>query len=324
MSNIEQKLPCEVVQDILPLYHDGVCSGASRKMVENHLQECRTCKTLLQEMDETEMDMALADETKEVLEHHAKRERTLAYKTAVVIAGLLLLPIVIALLMTLPGYSDLKTDAAIMASMLLVAGFTVVPLLSRGKKLAKTIVASTAALILLIFIVEMFFDHGNWITFGEIACSTMFGLSLVFAPFVVKQLDLPETLVNQKALLTVAWDTIWFYLMMVMFAIDNPIYTQDRLLTGLLCVALGWAIFCDYRYLPGNGWMKTAVLSLLVGIWGTIGNALGWVSVSVMTKAGETPLDLRGWILAITLGLAIVLFVIGLLRQKGQSKRIKA
>ena len=112
MSNIEQKLPCEVVQDILPLYHDGVCSGASRKMVENHLQECCTCKTLLQEMDETEMDMALADETKEVLEHHAKRERTLAYKTAVVIAGLLLLPIVIALLMTLPGYSDLKTDAA--------------------------------------------------------------------------------------------------------------------------------------------------------------------------------------------------------------------
>ena len=170
----------------------------------------------------------------------------------------------------------------------------------------------------------MFFDHGNWITFGEIACSTMFGLSLVFAPFVVKQLDLPETLVNQKALLTVAWDTIWFYLMMVMFAIDNPIYTQDLFLPGTFFVALGWAIFCDYRYLPGNGWMKTAVLSLLVGIWGTIGNALGWVSVSVMTKAGETPLDLRGWILAITLGLAIVLFVIGLLRQKGQSKRIKA
>ena len=251
MSNIEQKLPCEVVQDILPLYHDGVCSGASRKMVENHLQECRTCKTLLQEMDETEMDMALADETKEVLEHHAKRERTLAYKTAVVIAGLLLLPIVIALLMTLPGYSDLKTDAAIMASMLLVAGFTVVPLLSRGKKLAKTIVASTAALILLIFIVEMFFDHGNWITFGEIACSTMFGLSLVFAPFVVKQLDLPETLVNQKALLTVAWDTIWFYLMMVMFAIDNPIYTQDLFLPGTFFVALGWAIFCDYRGMVG-------------------------------------------------------------------------
>ena len=86
----------------------------------------------------------------------------------------------------------------------------------------------------------------------------MFGLSLVFAPLVVKQLDLPETLVNQKALLTVAWDTIWFYLMMVMFAIDDPIYTQDLFLPGTFFVALGWAIFCDYRYLPGNGWMKTA------------------------------------------------------------------
>lgn len=156
--------------------------------------------------------------------------------------------------MTLPGYSDLKTDAAIMASMLLVAGFTVVPLLSRGKKLAKTIVASTAALILLIFIVEMFFDHGNWITFGEIACSTMFGLSLILAPLVVKQLDLPETLVNQKALLTVAWDTIWFYLMMVMFAIDNPIYTQDlscRVHFLLFLAGQSFAIIVIYRGTAG-------------------------------------------------------------------------
>ncbi len=183
----------------------------------------------------------------------------MAYKTAVVIAGLLLLPIVIALLMTLPGYSDLKTDAAIMASMLLVAGFTVVPLLSRGKKGGKDHCGIDSCIDSFDFIVEMFFDHGNWITFGEIACSTMFGLSLVFAPLVVKQLDLPETLVNQKALLTVAWDTIWFYLMMVMFAIDNPIYTQIFFLPGTFFVALGWAIFCDYRYLPGNGWMKTAV-----------------------------------------------------------------
>ena len=134
----------------------------------------------------------------------------------------------------------------------------------------------------------MFFDNGGWIAFGEIACSTMFGLSVVLAPFVVKQLDLPETLIRQKALLTLAWDTLWFYLMMVMFAIDNPSDIQDLFLPGTFLVALGW------------------------------------VSVSVMTKAGETPLDLRGWILAITLGLAAVLFVIGLFRQKGQPKRTQA
>ena len=324
MSRLENQMSCDVVQDILPLYHDGVCSNASRQIVEEHISTCQTCKKMLQEMDVAEIDRRLAKESHEVLEHHAKKERSVAFKTGMVIAGLLLLPVVIALIMTLPGYSDLKTDAAIMASMLLIAGFTVVPLLSHGKKLAKTIATSTAALILLIFIVEMFFDNGGWIAFGEIACSTMFGLSVVLAPFVVKQLDLPETLIRQKALLTLAWDTLWFYLMMVMFAIDNPSDIQDLFLPGTFFVALGWAIFLDYRYLPVNGWIKTAVLALLIGIWGVIGNALGWVSVSVMTKAGETPLDLRGWILAITLGLAAVLFVIGLFRQKRQPKRTQA
>ncbi len=324
MSRLDDRMSCDVVQDILPLYHDGVCSSASRQIVEEHVKTCHTCKKMLEEMDEAEIDRRLAKESHEVLEHHAKKERSIAFKTGMVIAGLLLLPVVIALIMTLPGYSDLKTDAAIMASMLLIAGFTVVPLLSHGKKLAKTIGASTAALILLIFIVEMFFDNGGWIAFGEIACSTMFGLSLVLAPFVVRQLELPATLIRQKALLTLAWDTLWFYLMMVMFAIDNPSYIQDLFLPGTFFVALGWAIFLDYRYLPVSGWSKTSVLFLLIGIWGIIGNALGWVSVSVMTKAGETALDLRGWILGITLAIAVILFVIGLIRKKGQTKREQA
>ena len=28
------KLSCDVIQDLLPLYHDGVCSKESRKIVE--------------------------------------------------------------------------------------------------------------------------------------------------------------------------------------------------------------------------------------------------------------------------------------------------
>lgn len=31
-------LPCELIQDILPLYHDGVCSEVSRKLVDSHLE----------------------------------------------------------------------------------------------------------------------------------------------------------------------------------------------------------------------------------------------------------------------------------------------
>ena len=41
----------EIVMDLLPLYHDGVCSDASRAAVEEHLNTCEVCRTALAEMD---------------------------------------------------------------------------------------------------------------------------------------------------------------------------------------------------------------------------------------------------------------------------------
>ena len=44
------KYNCEVIMDLLPLYHDGVCSEESREMVEEHLEECESCKRALMEI----------------------------------------------------------------------------------------------------------------------------------------------------------------------------------------------------------------------------------------------------------------------------------
>lgn len=50
------KLPCEMIQDLLPLYHDGVCSGVSRTLVEEHVKVCSHCARLLTAIDaETEV-----------------------------------------------------------------------------------------------------------------------------------------------------------------------------------------------------------------------------------------------------------------------------
>lgn len=38
------ELNCEIIRDLLPLYCDGVCSHASSKAVENHLNDCEICK----------------------------------------------------------------------------------------------------------------------------------------------------------------------------------------------------------------------------------------------------------------------------------------
>ena len=44
------KTSCEIIKDLLPLFHDGVCSNESRAMVEEHLAECDNCKSELQSM----------------------------------------------------------------------------------------------------------------------------------------------------------------------------------------------------------------------------------------------------------------------------------
>lgn len=44
------KHECEVILDLLPLYHDGVCSEKSREMVEEHLVECEACQRALAEI----------------------------------------------------------------------------------------------------------------------------------------------------------------------------------------------------------------------------------------------------------------------------------
>ena len=40
------KLDCDLIQDLLPLYAEGLCSAASRRAVEEHLSECEHCRRL--------------------------------------------------------------------------------------------------------------------------------------------------------------------------------------------------------------------------------------------------------------------------------------
>ena len=44
------KYPCNLIKDILPLYHDSVVSEDSKKAVDTHLMECEACKTYYKKM----------------------------------------------------------------------------------------------------------------------------------------------------------------------------------------------------------------------------------------------------------------------------------
>lgn len=63
------KLTCDIAQDLLPLYEDGVCSAGSRTAVEEHLKECRSCQNYRSNavyIPETEVEIKVEAERKHI------------------------------------------------------------------------------------------------------------------------------------------------------------------------------------------------------------------------------------------------------------------
>ena len=48
----DHKIPCEMIQDLLPLYVDGLTSKATDQAIEEHLKTCGECSRLYQRMQE--------------------------------------------------------------------------------------------------------------------------------------------------------------------------------------------------------------------------------------------------------------------------------
>ena len=48
---MNRELDCEIVKDLLPLYVDGMVSDVSKKSIEDHLEHCKDCTEVYQNMD---------------------------------------------------------------------------------------------------------------------------------------------------------------------------------------------------------------------------------------------------------------------------------
>ncbi|MDU7709694.1 MAG: zf-HC2 domain-containing protein [Clostridium sp.] len=44
------EITCNIIQDILPLYAEDIASQDSKKMIEEHISSCETCRNYLNEM----------------------------------------------------------------------------------------------------------------------------------------------------------------------------------------------------------------------------------------------------------------------------------
>ncbi len=49
------KMDCDIIQDLIPSYVDEICSDATRKFVEEHIEECDACKNVVKLYRENEL-----------------------------------------------------------------------------------------------------------------------------------------------------------------------------------------------------------------------------------------------------------------------------
>lgn len=82
---------CEIIKDLLPLYHDGVCSEESRALVDAHLKECSKCREELKQYDEDNRWSSHLDEAKllrETAKTWKKNKKEAFFNGALIIAML--------------------------------------------------------------------------------------------------------------------------------------------------------------------------------------------------------------------------------------------
>lgn len=257
---------CDVVQDLLPLYYDNACTSASKKIVEQHLMTCEKCKKTYEALRNTTIDTVIKNEAEGILERHAKKERNMAYKAGIMIALILMIPVVVTFIVSMSSGGGLGVFAVLTASMLLVASLSVVPLLSTQRRMTKSILASVIALLLIFFFVDRMNGGGEFVLW---TIPTIFGLSIVFFPLVIRNITLPPILSDKKALITLTWDTLWLFL--TIFEVCNHSGDIEGMRTGytvsLILMTGVWLLFLVARYLPVNAWIKAGIILIISCIW---------------------------------------------------------
>ena len=231
---------CEVIRDLLPLYADEVCSERSRELIEEHLRECPECSAMLEQLRTHEIEEGLQEEKEQVIEYQAKRFRRRSATVGSVISGLFMIPVVVCLIVNLASGSPLGWFFIVLAALAVAASLVIVPLIMPQDKLFWTFCAFTMSLLLLLA-VTCFYSHGSW--FFTAASAMLFGLAVLFGPFVVRAKPVRELIGNfSRPLLVLAVDVILFANMMNMISLySKNIFTTILILLG--CAAGGWLLY---------------------------------------------------------------------------------
>lgn len=268
------KYECEVIQDLLPLYQDEVCSGASRSMVEEHLEECPACREKAQKLKNRQMEELIVREKDSVLEKHAKKERRTAWTVGIVTSCILMVPAIICLICNIAIGHALDWFFIVLTALLVVASLLVVPLLVRRNKLLWTAGCFTGSLLLLLLTCCLY-TGGDW--FFVAAVPSVFGISLVLTPALACCVKWPQPWAHRRGVLLLGWNTFWLYAVIIVCGVyvsgDVSGYWRPALSAVTYCAATVWVIFLIVRYLRADGFVRAGLSVIFLGLTTAFANS---------------------------------------------------
>ena len=272
------KYSCEMIQDLLPLYHDEACSEASRKIVEEHLAECIGCSVMAKRMKDYTYENTLHEERNQVVERHTKKVLRKSVIVGISVASVLMIPILVTFTVNLATGRTLDWFFIVLFSLLTVASITVVPLVMPEKKFLWSIGTFTASLLLLLLTINAF-TGGGW--FFVAAVPVVFGLSVVFLPIAIYQVPLKGFFANHKGLLVMLINTALLYTLIITIGLytGSAGYWRPALMITTGMIIFPWLFFGIIRYLKAirqvkvNGFIKAGLCILVAGTISTVANS---------------------------------------------------
>jgi hypothetical protein len=295
---------CAVVRDLLPMYVDDVCSEESRKFVRRHLESCPECLQICRDLQNEEIENALKTEKNNVLKHHALQEKSRAFRAGLIISGILLLPVIIVMIVAAAGGAEARMIPVLGASMFLVAAFTAIPLLSKSQRMAKVTGFGMAGLLLVELFYGLFYS-GRFP--AAVMASTVFGVSVPLFPLFIRSIELPESLQNKKALMTMLWDTVWFYLMLLADT-DTMHDFKIGALIGTYFLVMAWLIFGVTRLSKLSRTFRTGLIFMITG------SMLGCIRNQIMIRQDTIPrLFYAPWQFSGDQNYHMIVFMIGII-----------
>ncbi len=233
-------MECEVIRDLLPLYADEVCSEKSRSLVDEHLAACPECEAILRELKRDDIESGLKDEKNGIIAHQAVRFKRRSAAVGSLIAGLFMIPVLVCLIVNLASGHGLDWFFVVLAALGVTASLTVVPLTVAEDRLLWTFCAFCVTLTVLLGVCSLY-SGGKW--FLTAASASLFGLALIFLPFVVRAKPVKRLIgAFSRPMLVLSADLILFANMMNMITLRSKgAFATIAMLA--LCAAGGYLLF---------------------------------------------------------------------------------